>query len=354
MSIQPLIDDKSVCLLQEGLGFLYSYTLEEHKKYLPNKYSRSYKPFALYDENPSDPIAKTFIKTGGVYFPQDDFDTYISLLGGSIADISFVLDNFQDKRLILNETENSLYGVLLSLRDNPEETIDVYKKLVGYYCKASTSKEASISYKKIKECLYESLGCNRLYENCGFLLFLLHTGCYGSSLIGIKAKEFYCKKVDTLWEWHKVLSSSKVSLYHTDDYRSIPLPSDSRNFIVANTPEYVVGCVSSWSPEKVKHFCKYFSDINDNTDSFLLASSNISPMFRSHFTSNKGWNTYKVVTNTKYSPLFYDEKNHRKNMDRCFCSNYKLNLPVTELTPANNTHTKEFISLYEDYCSGLV
>ena len=135
--------------------------------------------------------------------------------------------------------------------------------------------------------------------------------------------------------------------------------SGKGGFLIDIVDLFMDGLKSTYEDEEERYRvivedCLYFSDINDNTDSFLLASSNISPMFRSHFTSNKGWNTYKVVTNTKYSPLFYDEKNHRKNMDRCFCSNYKLNLPVSELTPANNTHTKEFISLYEDYCSGLV
>jgi len=354
VSIQPLLDDRSVYLLREGLGYLYSYTLEQHRQYLPSKYSRTYKPFALYEKNHTDTIAKSFIKNEGVYFPQDNFDTYVSLLGGSISDISFVLENFQDKRLVLNETENSLYGVLLSIRDYPEETIGCYKKIVSYYLQAKSSKEACFYYKKIKTAFYESLGSGRLSRSCGVLLFLLHTGTHTTPLYGIEAEEYYQKKVSTLCKWHYVLSSPKVSLYHTDDYTSIPLPTVGKNFIVANAPEYTVGESAGWSSEQVRSFCRYYRHLDATTDSYLLVSSNTSPMFRSNFCSKNNWHTYKVVSDMKYPALLYNEQHHKNNMDRCFCSNYQLSLPVSNLTPKNSFHTKELLDLYQDYCSGLI
>ena len=91
VKILPLLDDRSYYLVKEGLGFLYSKTLEEHRKYLPTRYENAYKPFALYDMNPTDPVAKSFIRDSGLYFPKDEFSTYVSLFGGNLMDIAFVL-----------------------------------------------------------------------------------------------------------------------------------------------------------------------------------------------------------------------------------------------------------------------
>lgn len=354
MSITPLLDDRSVYLLQEGLGFLHSYTLDEHRKYLPNKYSRTYKPFALYEKNHTDPVAKSFIKNEGVYLPPGEFDTYISLLGGSISDIAFVLENLPDKRLILNETDNSLYGILLSLRDHPEKTISIYKQLVALAIQANTTKEACYYYKKIKNLFYNTLGTYQLYGSCAFLLFLLHIGTNTTPLYGREAEEYYRQKVETLWQWHSVLSSSRISLYHTNDYRSIPLPTEGRNFIVANTPEYGVGDVAAWSAIQTRDFCKYYTSINNTTDAYLLISTNTSPMMRSHFTKPLGWHSYKLVTNELYPVLYYDEKNHKNNIDRVFCCNYPLSLSTNTLTPKDSIYTNELLELYSDYCRGLI
>jgi len=352
--MQPLINDRSVYLLQEGLGFLCSYTLEQHRNYFPSKYRRTYKPFALYDENQYNPVANSFIKNGGVYFPKDEFDTYVSLLGGSISDVSFVLENFNNKRLILNETENSLYGVLLSLRDFPEETISLYRNIVRKGLKVSTSKDASIYYHKVKTSLYENLGTGKLHEIASLLLYLLHVGSIDSGLSGLDVSDYFNHRILSLVKWHNVLSSDRVSLYHTNDYQSIPLPTTGRNLIVANTPEYSVGDSSCWSASQVREFCSFFVELGLSTDSFLLASSNTSPMYRSHFTKTRGWSTYNVVTDETYPVLYYTDSYHKNNINRCLCTNYQLKLPVSNLTPFDSNHTNELINLYQIYCSSLL
>ena len=354
MTIAPLLDDRSVFLLQEGLGFLHSYTLDEHRKYLPNKYSRTYKPFALYEKNHTDPVAMTFIKNEGIYLPRGNFDTYISLLGGSISDIAFVLENLPDKRLILNETDNSLYGILLSIRDYHQELISIYKSLVGLATQANSMKEACYYYKRIKKAFYENLGTCTLYQSCATLLFLLHMGTNTTPLYGREAQEFYNYKLEALWQWHSVLSSSRISLYHTKDYRSIPLPLEGKNFIIANTPEYAVGDFSAWSALQARDFCKYFTNINNTSDSYLVVSSNTSPMMRSHFTKLLGWHSYRLVTNEVYPVLYYDEKNHKMNIDRVFCCNYPLSISTNTLTPKDSIFTNELLDLYDNYCRSLI
>ena len=308
----------------------------------------------MYDKNPNDPIVTRFIKKEGVFFPDENFDSYISLLGGSVADISFVMGVFPDKTLILNETESSLYGVLLSLRDYSNQTIELYRDIVRLSLRVNSEKEACRFYNKVKRAFYGNIGKDRLYKNAALLLFLLHTGESDSILYGNEAKDFYLNKIETLSQWHKVLCLPNVFLFHTNDYSSLPIPSDGRNFIVANTPEYLPQDLCGWSHKQVTEFCKYFVGLSDSTNSFLLASSNTSPVFRNRFRKNAGWFYYNLESNETYSSLYYDPKHHKNNMSRCFVSNYPLKLPVSSLTQENECHTKELLDLYSDYCKGLI
>ncbi len=346
VAITPLLEERTFYLVREGIGYLYGTTLKEHKEYLPRKYVGSYKPFSLYEESPSNPVAKEFIKKGGVYFPEEEWDSYVSLTGSSLLDISFVLENFPNKKLVLNfPYDIEFYQILTSIRDYPEEFINTYQYLINPTRYTSNNRANNQYYKRVKEFYYEGLGDRPVCVNSSILLFLLHTGS-SSTPTNI---------IDTLWQWHKVLTSPLVSLYSTIDYTSIPLPKEGRNFIVANCPESYIGNKDrGWNPATTKIFTSYFNHLRENTNSFLLATANTNPKFRSQFDKKKGWSSYKVISNTPLSSLFYEEKKHRNNTDMCVVSNFPLQLPNTELTPCGRKYTTEYLELYSKYCSSLL
>lgn len=358
VSISPLVEERSAHLLREGLGFLYSKSLKEHKEYLPHKFRASYKPFALYEEYPTNPVAKEFIKRGGVYFPEEHWDTYVSLLGGNLVDIAFVLENFRHKKLVLNfPYDTELYSILLSLRDYPEETISVYEKLVSSSSFVKDNRTANRHYRQVKEDYYQKLGNRPVFMNSAILLYILHTGGFFSNFTSTEGIGFYQKHIRTLWEWHKVLASPFVSLYSTQEYTSIPLPKEGRNFIVSNTPEsYTKTCVKvlgGWNQKDTRFFANYYNELASSTDNFLLLSGNTNPCFRSQFNLKTGWNTYRVKDNHPL-PLYYQEERHRNNTDMCFISNYQLRLNNTELKQVGTLYTEQYLHLYQEYLKGLL
>ena len=356
VAISPLIEERSYYLLKAGMGFLYSNTLKEDREFMPRKYVSSYKPFSLYEESPSNPVAKEFIKKGGVYFPEEDWDTYISLVGSSLLDISFVLENFPNKKLVLNHPyDRELYNILTSIRDYPENFIEVYEKLVSSLHSITNNREANCHYKNIKQYYYECLGHKPVFVSSAILLFLLHTGGFYTPFFGVEGISFYKNRIETLWQWHKVLSSPLVSLYSTTDYSSLQLPTKGRNFIVSNCPEcYTATRHTGWNQPQTKVFTQYYTSLKEQTDSFLLATANTNPNWRSQFDKKKGWSFYKVIDNTPISPLYYEVKKHKNNTNRCVVSNFPLQLSTPELTPHNQRYTTEYLNLYKEYCSSLI
>ena len=195
--------------------------------------------------------------------------------------------------------------------------------------------------------------------NSGFLLFLLHTGGFYSNFHGKEGISFYHRRMRTLWNWHKLLSSSQVSLFHTTDYTSIPIPTQGRSLVVSNTPDYEQTRHSgrTWRPSSCRSFTDYYNHLTSNTEHFLLCSANSNPTFRSQFQPKNGWNTYKVLDTKTRSPLepSYNYRNRNlSNTDRCLVSNYELNLPTQTLVPKNTLHTEEFLVMYHNYLSNLL
>lgn len=380
----PLVSDKGYHHLKEGLLIgSGSCQLEKDLNHIPIRHSRAYNPFRLMEKKGRvNYVWSDFLKNGDIYFPRNNWDTYVSLFGGNIGDIAFVLQNFNNKKIVLNETSPLMYLIYISLRDNPEATIHFYEKIVStlYLCDGENKVENQARhYNHLKTSFVQGYGQRPAYQEAAILLFLLHTSAsndqqtsrndlssHYSDFMGEKGASYYQSKVRLLWSWHKVLSSPAVKLTHCLDYREVEIP-DGRAFIVADTPLFDDSAkpgLCTWSQKSYANFIQYFKYLGVEGHSVMM-KTNSNPTARHNFRrkatiQEAEFFFYELDSSSQEPPSLITDQMMR-NLNHCVVTNYQLQglkpeheYSSVQLELGTRLIVKELASSFKSYSKGLI
>lgn len=319
--MDSLIQNRQYHLLRER-SFLNT-NLVEDIHYLPSSFKLKNNNIFAEGKNP---VYKSFLQSGNVFFPEGNWKHYVSIGGGE--DIKLIKEHHHHskKRITWIHANTDVYAIYKSIQEDYKEFTTSYNKLINTIPNTNIDLNTFKKYySSLKENYISNEACRKTTQNSAFLTYLLHlsesnTHSGSKNFSYIKNPLFWKNKLTSINEWKTTLNGINVI---NRDIDKVSLLKE-RSFIYTDF---------DYARMNDTQFINYYNLLSESGD-YLSVMCDKKPVVEKF--KNLGWNSYQI------------------NEGRYFITNYKL----SGMTPSNikesNSYTESYINAYKKYCSNLI
>ena len=285
--------------------------------------------YKIFGSRNNDLIYNSFLKSGQVFFPQqDDWKDYVSLTTEG-RDILLIKHFFKDKNITWVQPDPEIRNVYSEIKENCNEFVETYRKLISTIPQKETSySKVNLKtwYRNMKENFTDYSNQRRSVNHSSFLAFMLGTlSCQlkenNNQISSLNNFAFWNQKVDDIVEWSKKLQDVKLT---SRGIHQIPLRNKSFIFADANTIQI-----------DEKKFYNQCVSLSEKGHYLAIICEKNSPIHR-FFSKKKTWKMNKI-----------DES-------RFIVTNYNLNGLSPQPLREETSYTSSYAEAYTKYMRGLI